>query len=61
MLGQIPEIVKSHSNFKKEADYNSETGFRFILDHKDDEDREKYPILSERDNIIVIADEAHRS
>lgn len=26
-----------------------------------EEDREKYPILSERDNIIVIADEAHRS
>ena len=26
-----------------------------------EQDREKYPILSERDNIIVIADEAHRS
>jgi len=26
-----------------------------------EEDREKYPLLSERDNIIVIADEAHRS
>jgi len=26
-----------------------------------EEDREKYPMLSERDNIIVIADEAHRS
>ncbi|MEX2193012.1 MAG: type I restriction endonuclease subunit R [Nitrosarchaeum sp.] len=26
-----------------------------------EEDREQYPILSERDNIIVIADEAHRS
>ncbi|MEM4358297.1 MAG: type I restriction endonuclease subunit R [Candidatus Pacearchaeota archaeon] len=26
-----------------------------------EEDREKYPTLSERDNIIVIADEAHRS
>ena len=24
-------------------------------------DREKYPVLSERDNVIVIADEAHRS
>ena len=24
-------------------------------------DREKYPVLSERDNIVVIADEAHRS
>lgn len=26
-----------------------------------EEDREKYPVLSERDNIIVIADEAHRT
>ena len=26
-----------------------------------EEDREKYPVLSKRDNIIVIADEAHRS
>jgi type I restriction enzyme R subunit len=26
-----------------------------------EEDREKYPMLSERDNIVVIADEAHRS
>lgn len=26
-----------------------------------EEDREQYPILSERDNIVVIADEAHRS
>ncbi|MEM4335415.1 MAG: type I restriction endonuclease subunit R [Candidatus Anstonellales archaeon] len=26
-----------------------------------EEEREKYPVLSERDNIIVIADEAHRS
>jgi type I restriction enzyme R subunit len=26
-----------------------------------EEDREKYPLLTERDNIVVIADEAHRS
>ena len=26
-----------------------------------EQDREKYPFLSERDNIVVIADEAHRS
>jgi len=26
-----------------------------------EEDREKHPLLSERDNIVVIADEAHRS
>ncbi|MEM4282490.1 MAG: type I restriction endonuclease subunit R [Candidatus Woesearchaeota archaeon] len=32
---------------------------KFFPETKDD--REKYPTLSERDNIIVIADEAHRS
>ena len=26
-----------------------------------EQDREKYPVLSDRDNIVVIADEAHRS
>ena len=42
VLKQIPEIVKNHSNFKREANYNSETGFRFILNHKDDKARELY-------------------
>ena len=42
VLKQIPEIVKNHNNFKKELDYNSETGFRFILNHRDDKDRELY-------------------
>lgn len=42
VLSQIPAIVKNHPNFKEELDYNSETGFRFILHHKDDKDRNLY-------------------
>jgi len=40
VVSQFPEIVKKHSNFIKEIKYESETGFRFILHHKDDKDRE---------------------
>ncbi|MDD5242434.1 MAG: hypothetical protein PHU49_00310 [Syntrophorhabdaceae bacterium] len=36
----IPETVKKHSNYKKSLEYKSETGFRFILHHKDDKNRE---------------------
>jgi len=36
----IPETVKKHSNCKKSLEYKSETGFRFILHHKDDKNRE---------------------
>ena len=42
MRKQIPEIVKNHKNFKKEITYNSETGFRYILHHKDDNQRDLY-------------------
>ena len=42
VLKQIPEIVKSHKNFKKELEYRSDTGFRFILSHKDDNERDLY-------------------
>ena len=42
VLTQIPEIVKNHNNFKKESNHNSETGFRFIMNHKDDKERELY-------------------
>ncbi|MBI2647410.1 hypothetical protein HYW99_02945 [Candidatus Woesearchaeota archaeon] len=42
VLSQIPEIFKEHPNFKKQVDYSSETGFRFILHHKDDKERELY-------------------
>lgn len=42
VLSQIPGIVKEHPNFKKEIKYNSETGFRFILGHNNDSNREIY-------------------
>ena len=42
VLKQIPEIVKNHENFIKELNYDSETGFRFILNNKDDKERELY-------------------
>lgn len=42
VLSKIPETVKNHPNFKREIDFESETGFRFILQHKDDESRELY-------------------
>lgn len=40
VVSQVLEIVKKHSNFIKETEYESETGFRFLLHHKDDKDRE---------------------
>src|SRR6266849_6123173 len=40
VLAQIPEIFKKHPNFKKQIDYKSETGFRFVFHHNDDKNRE---------------------
>ena len=40
VVQQIPTIIKSHTNFKKELPYNSETGFRCVLHHPDDSNRE---------------------
>lgn len=40
VLTQIPEVVKAHPNFKRELPYPSETGFRFVLHHRDDKNRE---------------------
>lgn len=42
VLSKIPDIVKNHPNFKRQLKYRSETGFRFILHHKDDKNRELY-------------------
>jgi len=42
VLSKIPDIVKNHPNFKRQLEYRSETGFRFILHHKDDKNRELY-------------------
>lgn len=40
VLQRIPEIVKSHANFRRQVEYRSETGFRFVLHHNDDHLRE---------------------
>jgi hypothetical protein len=40
VLGKIPEVAKSHPNFKRNMDYKSETGFRFVFGHRDDTNRE---------------------
>lgn len=45
VLSQISDIVSEHPNFKREIDYDSETGFRFIFHHNDDENRELYLTL----------------
>ncbi len=40
VLAQIPDVAKAHSNCKKQVEYKSETGFRFVFHHKDDRNRE---------------------
>jgi hypothetical protein len=40
VLAKIPEVVKAHPNFKRELSYDSETGFRYVLHHRDDKNRE---------------------
>jgi hypothetical protein len=40
VLKQIPDVVKSHANYKRSMDYPSETGFRFVFAHRDDPNRE---------------------
>lgn len=40
ILEEIPKIVESHPKCKRQREYSSETGFRFTLGHKDDENRE---------------------
>jgi hypothetical protein len=41
VVKQIPDLVKAHPNFKREvAGYKNETGFRFIMHHRDDKNRE---------------------
>jgi hypothetical protein len=42
VLSQIPETVKEHPNFKREIEYKSETGFRFMFGHNNDSNREIY-------------------
>jgi hypothetical protein len=40
VISKIPEVVESHLNFKRRLPYTSGTGFRFILHHRDDKNRE---------------------
>ncbi len=40
ILEKIPTLVKEHPYFKREIKYSSETGFRYIVHHKDDRNRE---------------------
>lgn len=40
VLKRIPEAVKDHPNYKTSQEYDSETGFRYILRHRDDANRE---------------------
>lgn len=40
VLEKIPDVVKGHTNFKKEVACDLEAGFRFILGHRDDSNRE---------------------
>ncbi len=40
VLQQIPEVIKKHPKFTQELPYHSETGFRFLLHHPDDKNRE---------------------
>ena len=40
VLPKIPAIVTGHANFVREIPCESETGFRYVLRHRDDPDRE---------------------
>ncbi len=40
VLEKMPDAVKSHTNFKKAVACDLEAGFRFILGHRDDPNRE---------------------
>jgi hypothetical protein len=40
VLSKIPEVVRSHQCYKRQIDYDSETGFRFVLARPDDVNRE---------------------
>ncbi|NQS89890.1 type I restriction endonuclease subunit R, partial [Patescibacteria group bacterium] len=62
LLRQTPVQANSREKLKKLLKVSS-GGIVFTTIQKffPDESREKYPLLSDRDNIVVIADEAHRS
>lgn len=39
-LDKIPETVREHPNYRRELEFESESGFRYILHHRDDPRRE---------------------
>jgi hypothetical protein len=39
ILKQIRELVKAHRKFCRQEQFASETGFRFVMRHRDDDDR----------------------
>ncbi len=62
LLRQTPVQADSRSKLKELLQVSSGgVVFTTIQKFFPEEGREKYPVLSERENIIVIADEAHRS
>lgn len=40
VLAQVPDLVKQYPCYKRQLSYNSETGFKFVLHHRDDKNRE---------------------
>lgn len=40
VLEKIPGAVRTHPSYKRDVEYSHETGFRFILGHRDDPRRE---------------------
>ena len=40
VIGKTRETVKGHPNFKRELPYDSESGFRCVICHRDDPARE---------------------
>ena len=40
IIEKIPDTVKEHPSFLRQVEYASETGFRFVLHHRDDTERE---------------------
>ncbi|MFH0748538.1 MAG: hypothetical protein V1915_01245 [Candidatus Bathyarchaeota archaeon] len=40
VLAQISKIVETHTGYIKKEEYSSETGFRFVMQHHNDKERE---------------------
>lgn len=40
VLEKIPDVVKAHPQFKRQFDYKAESGFRFVLQNRDDPSKE---------------------